>query len=180
MSIQKRPAVRHIQPMGFLGRLEAIKAPTKGKARKGTNSNRPPTAAQVLEGRVSGAPDKDKRVSTTPATNIVRESPASAQASQEAARDLIPPAPRSCSASPSLTTPLYFLDLLGANGDTLLRHGWERQQVARSRQVRLDHHQQHQDGQQDHHHCCVPPKLRPRRLRLWLGFSPKHSTWWCR
>src|SRR5215217_1606301 len=123
MSIQKRPAVRQIQPMGLWGRLEAIRAPTRGKARKGTNINRPPTVPQVLEGRVSGAPDKDNRVSATPATNIVRESPASDQASQEEARDLIPPTPRSCSASPSLTTPLYFLDLLGANCGTLLRHG---------------------------------------------------------
>src|SRR5215218_5570166 len=113
MSIQKRPAVRQIQPTGFLGRLEAIRAPTRGKARKGTNTNRPPTVPQVLEGRVSGASDKDNRVSATPATNIVRESPASDQASQEEARNLIPPTPRSCSASPSLTTPLYFLDLLG-------------------------------------------------------------------
>jgi hypothetical protein len=61
----------------------------------------------MLAGRVSGAPDKDKRVSATPATNIVRESPASDQASQEAARYLIPPTPRSCSASLSITTPLY-------------------------------------------------------------------------
>src|SRR5215203_4883626 len=107
LSIQKSPTAKQIQPMGLWGRLEAIRAPTGGKARKGTNTNRSPTVPQVLEGRVSGAPDKDKRVSTTPATNIVRESPASAQASQEAARDLIPPTPRSCSASPSLTTPLY-------------------------------------------------------------------------
>src|SRR5215204_5522556 len=107
MSIQKRPAIRQIQPMGLWGRLEAIRAPTRGKARKGTNTNRPPTVPQVLEGRVSGAPDKDKRVIAKPATNMDRERPASAQASQLAARVPIPPAPRSCSPTPSLTTPLY-------------------------------------------------------------------------
>jgi hypothetical protein len=35
MSIQNRPAARQIQPMGFWERLEAIRAPTSGKARKG-------------------------------------------------------------------------------------------------------------------------------------------------
>jgi hypothetical protein len=34
MSIQKRPTTRQIQPTGFLGCLEAIRAPTMGKARK--------------------------------------------------------------------------------------------------------------------------------------------------
>ena len=36
MIIQMTPTARQIQPMGFLDRLEAIRAPTKGKARKGT------------------------------------------------------------------------------------------------------------------------------------------------
>jgi hypothetical protein len=89
------------------GRLEAINTPTRGKARKGTNTNRPPTVPQVLEGRVSGAPDKDKRVIAKPATNMDRERPASAYASQVAARVPIPPNPRSCSLAPSVTTPLY-------------------------------------------------------------------------
>jgi hypothetical protein len=33
--IQNRPEMRQIQPIGFLGRLEAIRPPTMGKARKG-------------------------------------------------------------------------------------------------------------------------------------------------
>jgi hypothetical protein len=39
MSIQKRPTTRQIQPTGFLGCLEVIRAPTMGKARKGTKVN---------------------------------------------------------------------------------------------------------------------------------------------
>jgi hypothetical protein len=34
-TIQMMPAARQIQPIGFPGRSEAIRAPTKGKARKG-------------------------------------------------------------------------------------------------------------------------------------------------
>src|SRR5918995_4040361 len=33
--IQKRPVIRQIQPIGFPGRLEAIRTPTIGKDRKG-------------------------------------------------------------------------------------------------------------------------------------------------
>jgi hypothetical protein len=36
-SIQKMPTAKQIQPMGLLGRLEAIRVPTMGKARKGSN-----------------------------------------------------------------------------------------------------------------------------------------------
>src|SRR5215212_2413087 len=107
MSVHNKPSARQIQPIAFSGRLEAIRAPTSGKTRKSPPPKRAPTVPQVLEGRVSGAPDKNKRVSATPATNMVRERPASDQASQEEARELIPPPPRSCSVSPSVTTPLY-------------------------------------------------------------------------
>jgi hypothetical protein len=45
MSIQKKPAARQIQPTGFLRRLDAIRAPTMGKAQKGTKINRSPRAS---------------------------------------------------------------------------------------------------------------------------------------
>src|SRR5215211_4246997 len=35
MSIHNKPTARQIQPTGLCGRLEAIRAPTMGKARKG-------------------------------------------------------------------------------------------------------------------------------------------------
>ncbi len=35
MIIQMMPTAKQIQPMGFSGRLEAIRAPTRGKERKG-------------------------------------------------------------------------------------------------------------------------------------------------
>jgi len=85
MSIQKSPAVRQIQPMGLWGRLEAIRAPTIGKARKGKKSTKPPRALAVpqsLEGCVAGASDKDRTVSVQPPTNMATETAASDQASQ--------------------------------------------------------------------------------------------------
>src|SRR5215210_2856928 len=94
MSVQKRPATRQIQPIGFSGRLEAIRAPTIVKARKGARINRLPMAPpepQSLEGCATGAVTyKDKMVSMAPATNMAPERPASDQASQETARVLIP------------------------------------------------------------------------------------------
>src|SRR4028119_2363240 len=110
MSIQKRPAARQIQPIGFWGRLEAIRAPTRGKARKGKKITRPPMSPpvpHVLGDRVAGAPYKDMMVSAALAKNMATERPASDQASQEAARRLIPPTPRSRSLASSVTTSLY-------------------------------------------------------------------------
>jgi hypothetical protein len=40
MNIQNRPATRQIQPIGFPGRLEEIRAPTRGKAKKGETNSR--------------------------------------------------------------------------------------------------------------------------------------------
>src|SRR5918992_4030370 len=110
MSIHKKPAVRQIQPIGFWGRLEAIRAPTRGKARKGKKITRPPMSPpvpHVLGGRVAGAAYKDMMVSATLAKNMATERPASDQASQAAARRLIPPTPRPCSLAPFVTTLLY-------------------------------------------------------------------------
>src|SRR5918997_3957026 len=97
MSVHKKPAVRQIQPIGFWGRLEAIRAPTRGKARKGKKIIRPPMSPpvpHVLGVRVAGAAYKDMMVSTPLAKNMATERPASDQASQAAVWGLVPPAPR--------------------------------------------------------------------------------------
>src|SRR5215208_7239616 len=111
MSVQKRPATKQIQPIGFSGRLEAIRAPTIVKARKGARINRLPMAPpepQSLESCAAGAVTyKDKMVSMAPATNMAPERPASDQASQEEARVFALPTSRSRRCVPSVTTPLY-------------------------------------------------------------------------
>src|SRR5829696_6250431 len=111
MSVQKRPATKQIQPMGFSGRLEAIRAPTIVKARKGARINRLPMAPpepQSLEGCAAGAVTyKEKMVSMAPATNMAPERPASDQASQEEARVFALPSSRSRRCVPSATMPLY-------------------------------------------------------------------------
>jgi len=94
MNIQNRPAAKQIQPIEFSGRLEAIRAPTRGKARKGKKSTRSPSALAVaapLEGSVAGAAYKDNVVSAPPPMNMATARQASDQANQEAARELIGP-----------------------------------------------------------------------------------------
>src|SRR5215213_5571270 len=107
MSVHNKPTARQIQPMALSGRLEAIRAPTNGKTRKSPPPKRAPTVLQELEGCRAGVPDKNKRVNATPATNMVRERPASDQASQEEARELIPrlldPAPFRLQSQPHST-----------------------------------------------------------------------------
>jgi hypothetical protein len=92
--------------MGFRGRLEAIKAPTIGKARKGTKTKKPLAlrSAPQLSGTCA---DRASNNSGTLATNIATQREASDQASQAAARGLIPPTPLSRSPDPSATAPLY-------------------------------------------------------------------------
>src|SRR5919112_2507337 len=43
VSVHKKPSARRIQPMRLWGRLEAIRAPTSGKARKSPCPSTPPT-----------------------------------------------------------------------------------------------------------------------------------------
>jgi hypothetical protein len=81
ISIQRKPAAKQIQPMGLEGRLEAIGAPIKGKAKKGTKSDRSP---RELPGISREERARTHRV--TLAKNMATERQASAQASQEAAR----------------------------------------------------------------------------------------------
>src|SRR5688572_23025694 len=86
------PTTRQIQPMGFLGRLEAIRVPTIGKGRKGSiahNGVLMPPVPQLLGGRTG-------RVAicrATAARNKATERAASDQASHEVTRVLIPLAP---------------------------------------------------------------------------------------
>jgi hypothetical protein len=107
LSIQKSPTAKQIQPMGLWGRLEAIRAPTKGKARKGTiktNTMLKPPVPQVI----GGCADRGRMMyNATFATNMISERVASDQASHAAVRALIPPIPRPCSLAPTVTAPLY-------------------------------------------------------------------------
>src|SRR5687767_2376290 len=102
LSIHNSPTARQIQPMEFVGRLAAIRAPTKGKARKGsmkTNTMLKPPVPQVI----GGCADRGRiTYNATFATNMTSERVASDQASQEAARRPNPPAPRLCSLAPSV------------------------------------------------------------------------------
>src|ERR671910_2553288 len=86
------PAARQIQPMALPGRLEAMRAPTIGKGRKGImahNGVLMPSVPQLLGGRTG-------RVAicrATAARNKATQSAARDQASHEVARVLIPLAP---------------------------------------------------------------------------------------
>jgi hypothetical protein len=86
-------AARQIQPIGFSGRLEEIRAPTSGKARNGEKISRPlrgPAVPQSLEGCVAGPAYKDRTVSAKLSKNMATERAASDHASQEPVRPLIP------------------------------------------------------------------------------------------
>src|SRR5215208_1639719 len=74
--------------MGFLGRLEAIMAPTSGKSRKSPPPNSPAierSAPQLL----GTCAERASRHSGTLATNMTTERPASDQAKRDARRRLI-------------------------------------------------------------------------------------------
>src|SRR5918997_6088074 len=106
-SIQMMPAARHIQPMGFLGCLEAIRAPTKGKARKGNRKTKMMLTIPLVPQELGGCAGRVAMYRPMVATHEMSESVASDQASRAALWRLIPPTPCLCSLSPSVTTPLY-------------------------------------------------------------------------
>src|SRR3712207_4374045 len=94
-TIHKRPTARQIQPTGLWGRLEATRAPTRGKTSKRTKPNRSLTAPAVAQ----PPGDREERAGTYSAmlaTNVANERPASDQASQAAVRRLtgLAPSPR--------------------------------------------------------------------------------------
>ena len=91
-TIQMMPTVRQIQPMGFFGRLEAIRAPTRGKARKGNTKMSTPLSPPVPQ-LLGGCTDLVATYTTMLAAHRRSERPASDHASQEGARWLIPPTP---------------------------------------------------------------------------------------
>src|SRR5215210_6280221 len=105
-SIHKRPTARQIQPIGFLGCLEAIRAPTRGNGMKGTrkmSAALSPPVPQV----VGGCTDRVRIYNTTLAAHRTSESAASDQDNQNATRVSIPPPSRPRSLAASITTPLY-------------------------------------------------------------------------
>src|SRR5215216_8177225 len=108
-NIHNKPSARQIQPMGLWGRLEAIRAPTRGKAKKSTCPNRPAMVRLAPQLLGTGA-ERASTHSATLATNMATERAASAHASQKAARLLILPVPRSRLRSPAsavTVTPFY-------------------------------------------------------------------------
>ncbi len=79
------PEARQIYPIGLLGRLEAIRAPTMGKARKGMGINRLPTRPPVPQ-VLGGCADRVRMDKAMVAANRASQRAASDQASQEAVR----------------------------------------------------------------------------------------------
>jgi hypothetical protein len=88
MNIQKKPMTRQIQPIGFSGRLEEIRAPTTGKARKGTKINRSLTMSETPP-PLAVCADLESTYNTTLAANMANERPARDQASHTVVRLLI-------------------------------------------------------------------------------------------
>src|SRR5918997_5978636 len=109
MNAHTRPSARQIQPTGFRGRLEAIRAPTTGKARKDTKTSRSSAIPLLLAGsQLLGTwTDRPRTNSATFAADMASVRQASDHASQAAARLFVPPTPRARSLAPAVTTPLY-------------------------------------------------------------------------
>src|SRR5918992_2344655 len=107
-SVQMMPAARHIQPMGFLGCLEAIRAPTKGKARKGNRKTKMMLTIPPVPQALGSCAGRVPMYSPMVATHKTSENVASDQASHAAVERSNPPTPLlCCSLAPSVTTPLY-------------------------------------------------------------------------
>src|SRR5215213_2641751 len=125
-SIQKMPEAKQIQPIGFSGRLEEIRAPTRGKARKGTtkmSTALAPPVPQVL----GGCTDRARTYNTIAAPHTTSERVASDQASQKAAG--APPRTRPRSFAASITTPLYSTTVFQSLRQTLRRSSYVQEQV---------------------------------------------------
>src|SRR5215204_448577 len=129
--IQKMPTARHIQPMGFLGRLEAIRAPTTGNARKGNNKMSTALSPPVPQ-ELGGCTDRVAMYSTTDAAAMATERLASDHASHAAVRALIPPTPCFCSLGPAVTTPLYSTHRLSNVTTNVTRLNYRRGEVRKT------------------------------------------------
>ncbi len=79
------PLARQIHPIGLLGRLEAMKVPTVGKARKGVESNRVLTRPLVPQ-LLGGCADRVRMDKAMFAANRASQRAPSDQASQLAVR----------------------------------------------------------------------------------------------
>ena len=79
------PLARQIHPIGLLGRLEAMKVPTVGNARKGVESNRVLTRPLVPQ-VPGGCTDRVRMDKAICAANRASQRAPSDQASQEAVR----------------------------------------------------------------------------------------------
>jgi hypothetical protein len=90
------PTLQKIQPMALRGWREAMMAPTTEKASARTDS--------VIE--PSGTVDRVIRANEIPPTSSTTDTTTSDQASQAAARPLIPPTLRSCPPVRCVMTPL--------------------------------------------------------------------------
>src|SRR5918994_5949176 len=103
MSVQIKPTARQSQPTAFLGRLEAIRAPTSGKAKKRAPPTRLPTPRSAAQ-RLGRSAPRARNHSGIVATNMAKVRPASDQASHVEARVFTVAPPRSRLLVPSVTT----------------------------------------------------------------------------
>src|SRR5215208_5000277 len=106
--IHNKPSARQSQPIGFSGRLEAIRAPTSGKTKKSPEASRPPVVRSPSQLLGTWA-ERARTNSGTLATNKATDKPHNDHASQESTRVLNSPVLRSRSLRDvlSVTTPLY-------------------------------------------------------------------------
>src|SRR5215212_9844788 len=118
LSVHRKPTVRQSQPIGFLGRLEAIRAPTRGKPKNRSPPNRLPTLRSAPQ-PLGTCADRARKQSATLATNMAAVRLASDHASHAEARVLTLAPPRLCSLVPTVTTPLYKTSVSQALRQTL-------------------------------------------------------------
>src|SRR5215213_4127466 len=80
--IHNKPPARQSQPIGFSGRLEAIRAPTSGKTKKSPEASRPPVVRSPSQLLGTWA-ERASTNSGTLATNKATDKPHNDHASQE-------------------------------------------------------------------------------------------------
>ena len=120
-----RAVAQSTQPTAFLGRLEAIRAPTSGKARKKAPPTRPPTPRSALQ-LLGRSALRARNHSGIVATNMVKVRPASDQASHAEARVFALAPTRSRLLVPSVTPLLYSTTVAQALRQTLRGSSSER------------------------------------------------------
>src|ERR687897_807779 len=106
-STRARPAASEIQPMGLVGRRDATRAPTSVKSRATARKMKGTFAVPQTPALSTTRVGPFRTRSTVDAESSATDIRPSDQASQEAARVLIPLTPRPCFLASSVTTPLY-------------------------------------------------------------------------